>query len=92
MKSVFQKNKECYCCGTTMNIHEHHIFGGPNRKACEKRGLKIFLCAYHHNMSDEGIHFDKAYDLYIKQMAQKYYEEFYGTRSDFRREFIRSYL
>ena len=43
-------------------------------------------------MSSEGVHFNKPFDLALKTKAQTYYEEHYGTREDFRREFGKSYL
>lgn len=93
MKSVLHKTKECYVCGDTYNLHEHHVLNGvANRRLSEKRGLKVYLCAYHHNASNEGVHFNKALDTELKQMAQRYYEEHYGSREDFRREFGKSYL
>ena len=33
VKSLLQRNKACYICGTTLNLHYHHIFfGTANRK------------------------------------------------------------
>lgn len=93
MKSVLHKKKECYVCGTTLGLHEHHVFNGiANRKISEKRGLKIWLCGYHHNLSNEGIHFNVELDRQVKEMAQEYYEQNIGSREDFRREFGKSYL
>lgn len=45
-----------------------------------------------HNMSNEGVHFNKELDLKFKRMAQKDFEESHGTREDFIKEFGRSYL
>ena len=93
MKSVFQKDKRCWCCGATRNIHEHHIFEGTaNRRMSEKYGLKIYLCAAHHNMSKEGIHFNKLLDNAAKEMAQRYFEEHYGSREYFIKEFGKSFI
>lgn len=93
MRSVFQKEKICHVCGTTRNIHEHHIFfGTANRKLSEKRGLKVYLCYYHHNGSRHGVHFNKELDKQLKQMGQKYYEEHYGTRNDFIKEFGKNHF
>lgn len=93
MKSVFQTEKECYICGTTRDLHEHHVFfGTANRKLSEKRGYKIYLCGHHHNLSNEGVHSNRSMDLYLKKMAQKHYEIHYGSREDFIREFGKSYL
>lgn len=93
MKSVLQEVKECYVCQTTSNLHDHHVlFGTSNRKKSEKYGLKVWLCAYHHNMSNEGVHFNKILDRALKLKAQAYYEENIGTREQFRQEFGKSYL
>lgn len=93
MKSVLQKPKECYECGTTYNLHSHHIlYGTSNRKKSEKYGFKVWLCAYHHNMSNEGVHFNKLLDLKYKTLAQLYFEKHCGSREDFIREFGKSYL
>ncbi len=92
MNSILQTKKECFMCRTTNDLHEHHIFGAAkNRKWSEKYGLKIWLCAKHHNMSDEGVHFNKALDLHIKQIAQREFEDTYG-HEEFMRIFGRNYL
>ena len=99
MESIIQKEKECFVCRmllnlrTTRNLHSHHVFGGTaNRKLSEKYGLKVWICAPHHNMSDAGIHFDKELDLKVKQHAQGVFEANLGTRDDFRRIFGKSYI
>lgn len=91
MESIIQIHKECFMCHRTGDLHSHHIFGGPNRKWSEKYGLKIWLCPEHHNMSDNGVHFNKALDLQIKQIAQREFEDTY-TREDFMRIFGKNYL
>ena len=94
MKSILQHEKECLVCHTTRNLHDHHVFEGGtngNRKMSEKYGMKIWLCAYHHNMSDEGIHFNKELDLKVKKMAQEVFELSH-TREEFREIFGKSYL
>lgn len=92
MKSILQTNKECYVCDTPYYLHEHHIFYGPNRKHSEKYGLKVWLCAKHHNMSDEGVHFNKALDTKLKQEAQQAFENKYGTRELFMGVFGKNYM
>ena len=63
-KSIMQTEKRCYVCGTTYNLHDHHIFyGTANRKQSEKHGFKVFLCGRHHNLSNEGVHFNPDLDL-----------------------------
>jgi hypothetical protein len=93
MESIIQKEKQCLVCGTTYNLHSHHIFGGTsNRKQSEKYGLKVWLCAYHHNMSNEGVHFNKHLDNHLKQMGQRHFETRYGNREEFIKVFGKSYL
>lgn len=91
MKSIIQKECECLVCRTTLNLHKHHVFGAANRKKSEKYGLTVYLCARHHNMSDEGVHFNKTLDTKIKQLAQRKFEET-NSREEFMREFGRNWL
>ena len=92
MQSIIQTTQECLVCRTTYNLHSHHCIGGvANRKQSEKYGLKVWLCARHHNMSNEGVHFNKELDLKIKQLAQRKFEETH-TREEFRAVFGKSWL
>lgn len=92
-ESILSNEKVCFRCGTPLDLHKHHIFfGNANRKMSERFGCWIWLCARHHNMSDEGIHFDRAYDLEIKQMCQEEWENRMGDRAAFIRTFGKSYL
>ena len=92
MKSIIQENKECWVCSTTQDIHEHHIlYGTANRRLSEKYGLKVWLCGKHHNLSNEGVHFNKELDRRLKVLAQKRFEEEYPNES-FLRIFGRNYI
>ena len=90
-KSIICNEKQCCVCGTTYNLHRHHIFGGGRRKASERYGAWVYLCAYHHNMSDEGVHFDRQLDVLLKTIAQQELEKTM-SRDEFRQHFGRSYL
>jgi len=93
MKSVLQKENECFICGTTHNLHKHHvIYGTANRKKSEQYGLTVKLCFPHHNGSSRGVHLDKALDEHLKKIAQLYFENHIGDRRMFIREFGRSFL
>lgn len=94
MKSIMQKEKVCYVCGTTTWLEEHHIFEGTaNRKLSEKYGLKIYLCHKHHNEVPDGIHFDKWLRDRTKQEAQKIFMEHYDkTTEDFIKIFGKNYI
>lgn len=47
---LHQKDGTCYLCIKLRKdyrihpaVHEHHIFGGPNRQISEAKGLKVFF-------------------------------------------------
>ena len=85
MKSIIQDEKVCIVCGSTNTVEHHCFFGTANRKLSEKYGLKVYLCPYHHNMSDEGVHFNKELDDEIKKIAREKFEQTYNL--NFRRLF-----
>lgn len=73
-------------------VERHHIYGGAYKKQSEKRG---FIAPLRPDLHPNGVFAGKdakAVDLALKTKAQAYYEEHYGTREDFRREFGKSYL
>ena len=89
---IVEDLKHCLVCGTSFNIHIHHcIYGSANRKKSEKYGLIVPLCAKHHNMSNEGVHFNKELDMKLKQLAQKRFMEVYPNQN-FLDIFKRNYL
>lgn len=52
--------------------HRHEIFfGSSNRKNSIKYGLVVFLTPEMHNMSNNGVHFNRAFDLWLKQEGEK---------------------
>lgn len=91
--SVFTDDLSC-CYFTGSNLVErHHIFGGYNRGRSAHYGYVIPLIP---QMHPNGVHYDRKHypgmDLKLKQMAQKHYESHHGSRSDFIREFGKSWL
>lgn len=91
MKSIIQKEKRCFACGTPY-VEEHHIFfGTANRKLSEKYGLKIWLCPKHHRTGPEAVHRNRTIDLEYKQIGQQVFEETH-TREEFINIFGKSYL
>jgi len=90
--SILQTEKVCFMTGSTDSLHKHHVFGGSNRKWSEKYGLWVYLRADWHNMSDYGVHFDKAFDTELKEFAQTKFEEVHGIREDFMQIFGRNWL
>lgn len=69
MGSLFSDERECWLCGSPY-VHKHHVYGGARRKRSDMEGCWLYLCPAHHNMSNHGVHFDKALDLEIKQECQ----------------------
>jgi len=83
--------KKCYITGATTGLHKHHIFGGANRKLSEQYGLYVYLIPRLHNMSDEGVHFNREFDLQLKREGQRKFEETH-SREDFVSIFGKNYL
>lgn len=92
MKSILQTSDECYVCHTKNNLHTHEVFfGKANRKKSIKWGLQVRLCGMHHNLSNNGVHFNKELDEKLKKEAQMKFESLYG-REQFMKEFHKNYL
>ena len=92
-KSIVSNRHECWVCGTTINLHKHHIYAGvANRKLSELYGCWVYLCGRHHNLSNEGVHFNRELELSLKRYCQDRFEANLGTRDDFRAIFGKSYL
>lgn len=85
---------ELYSTERHGNLHRHEIFyGTANRKKSIKDGLVVFLTPEMHNMSDNGVHFNRELDIYLKQNAQKAWMEHYNkTVDDFIREYGKNYF
>ena len=95
MNSVLQSKKECFFCKTTQNLHRHHVlYGSSNRKQAEKNGFTVYLCLNNHTNGGEAVHRNPngPLDWYLKELAQKYWEENNGTREEFIKTFGRNYL
>ena len=69
------------------------VFGGANRKLSEKYGLKVWLCGENcHRNGLISVHRNILTNRKVQELAQAKFEELYGDREAFRREFGRSYL
>lgn len=95
LTSVFTDDMDsCMFTGSPI-VERHHIFyhmGGGMKEKCEKYG---FIAPLRPDLHPNGVHAGKdakKIDTQLKQMAQTYYEEHYGTREDFIREFGKSVL
>lgn len=96
LQSVFTDDMEhCYFTGSPY-VERHHIFEGRkgNKKKSESRG---FIIPLRPDLHPNGVYFKRTLetegiDKKLKQMAQQYYESHYGSRTEFIKEFGRSYL
>lgn len=85
-----ESDPNCYVCGATQNLHVHHCFPGyGRRKISDEEGCWVYLCGPHHNMSNAGVHFDKALDLEIRRRCETAWEEREGISDPEHAEFIR---
>ena len=79
-KSIMQNVRECYVCGTTLDLHRHHcIYGTGNRKKAEEDGLWVYLCVRHHVENKTGVHGgNKALNEELHRDAQRAFEAKFG--------------
>ena len=89
MKSIMQTNvNECFFCGDTRHLNTHHVINGTgNRENSERYGLKVTLCAKHHDM----VHRDQRLDLSLKKYAQKEFEKNH-SREEWMQIFHKNYM
>lgn len=87
---ITEDTKHCIVCGKKP-VHIHHVFEGySNRHWSEKYHIVIPLCPEHHNMSNEGIHFNKEMDTHFKKLGQEAFEKAY-PKLNFRQIFGKNY-
>ncbi len=90
--SILQDKKQCYVCGSSI-IHTHEVYYGKNRKKSIEDGCCVYLCPRHHNMSNDGIHFNKDLDLKVKKEMEKRWLEYYNkTIDDFIKRYGKNYI
>lgn len=95
MKSILQDDTaRCFLCGRRGPLDEHHVFGGPLRKASTKYGLTVFLCHDScHIFGEKSVHKNHDVDSTLKEYAQRMAMEEYGwSVSDFRTHFRKNYI
>lgn len=84
---LYGDEPECIVCGSNL-IHKHHIYPGCGRRhVSEREGCWAYLCPAHHNMSDAGVHFDREFDLWLREDCQRRWEEREGLSGDSHDEF-----
>ena len=84
--------RHSFLSGTPTNTI-HHIYGGTGRRRIsEREGFIVPLTPKEHNMSNEGVHFNKELDLWLKRLCQQKYESMGHSREEFIRLIGRNYL
>lgn len=64
-------------CRSSHVVTHHCLHGWANRSLADKYGLFVPLCGFHHNQSSEGVHFNRAFDEYLEQLAEEKFKEHY---------------
>ena len=81
------------CAEQTKIFTYTRCFFGKNRQKSIEDGCCIYLCGKHHNLSNEGIHFNHQLDLKAKQEMQKKWMTYYDkTIDDFIKRYGKNYL
>lgn len=94
---LHQKDGTCYLCMKSGDyrrhqvVHEHHIFGGPNRQISEAEGMKVYLCLAHHIDGPEAVHNNIKNMRMLQEDGQRAYERT-RSREEFMERFGRNYL
>jgi len=94
MRSILQSERVCYITSRTDHLHEHHIYGGSNRKVSEANGFKVWLTYdYHNGNNPDAVHKNpmRGWDLKLKQECQREYEKTH-SRADFMALIGRNYM
>ena len=92
MKSIMQEEKQCYLCGSTVNLEKHHVIHGTgHRSLADKYGLTVWLCSTCHRDNKKGVHGNYELSLQLKKEAQRAFEARYGHEK-YMEIFGRNYL
>ena len=92
MRSILQTKKECKVCGSPY-VQKHHVYGGARRQISEREGCWVWLCPWHHNMSDDAVHFNHNFDEELKVECQlAWMTKNHATREDFIAVFGKGYV
>jgi hypothetical protein len=85
---IMPKNSHYSTERSALYCHRHEVFGASNRQRSIREGLVVFLQPEMHNMSEKGVHSNRAFDLYLKCIAERAWCEHYGKTID---DFIKAY-
>ena len=95
MDSIVTEYKNiCFFCGKAA-VEEHHLlFGNGTRKLAEEDGIKVPVCKDCHTMGrvTGRIHDNSMAENLSKKLGQAIWENYYGSRQEFRSRYGKSYL
>ena len=90
--NLLQERKECWVCGSPYVV-KHHVYGGARRQISEREKCWVWLCPFHHNMSDDAVHFNHELDQKLKiEMQLAWMTHNKATKEDFIRIFGKGYV
>ena len=70
----------CYFTGKPYAELHEVFFGTKNRQNSIKWGMQIRLCPELHRIGPNAVHNNRDFDIYLKKMFQKKFEEQYGHK------------
>lgn len=93
-KCIMPPNPYYSIVRTPIYCHRHEVcFGTDNRQRSIRDGLVVFLRPELHNSSNQGVHYNREFDLYLKRIGQRAWMDYYGkTIEDFIKAYGRNYL
>ena len=76
------------------NVVRHEVFFGiRNRQKSIDDGLVVFLTPKMHNMSNQGVHFNKEFNNELKKVGEQVWLNYYGkTIEDFIKRYGKNYF
>ena len=86
LESIFTDDvNHCMFTGSC-DVERHHIFHHTHNERMLSEEYR-FIAPLRRDLHQNG-----KLDIYLKQQCQRYYEEHYGTREEFRQDFHKNYL
>ena len=93
LTSVFTQDMDTCIFTGSPYVERHHIFGAYNRNNSEKYGFVVPVrFDLHPNGARANPKYAKEIDTYLKEKAQRYFEENCGSREEFMQIFGKSWL
>ena len=65
----------CVICGRPYAMTHEVFFGNPDARHSQDYGLTVRLCYEHHQHPKTGVHFNRPFDLELKQRFKQKFED-----------------